>query len=322
MRISFAGGGSDLPWFYQEDDGCVVSAAINKYMFISVHPHHDSRIQVKYSKTELVDRAEQVEHPVVRQVLLESGVTGVDITSTADIPAGTGLGSSCAFSVGLLNAMAAYTNTTYRDGIADMAKASCRIAMDNLGEPSGKQDAYASAFGGINMLTFHAGGRVNATPMYQEQGLGGRIFNNLILLKIGGSRVSSRLLHRQRERAPRRAVRRMVYLAQSLYDSLTAGDIDALGPILDEGWSLKKQADPQATTPDIDDCYSVARLNGATGGKILGAGGSGYLLLYCPTQEARARVRESLLNLPELPVALDQVGSCLIYHDGVTACSR
>lgn len=317
FRISFAGGGSDLRSFYCRQPGCVLSTSINKYMYIMVHPFFDERIQIKYSRTELVNSIAHVQHPIVRVALEQFGLEGIDINSIADIPAGTGLGSSCSFTVGLLHAL--YTYTGKYASKEQLARNACRVEIDILKDPIGKQDIYAAAYGGLNLITFNPDETVQVEPVIMPPACKAALLQNLYLFYLGGSRPAANILaeqqaniHRDRRKAD--LVARMADLARHLRVSLVNGNINDMGPMLDENWQLKKQLSDQISDPWIDSCYETAKRNGATGGKLLGAGGGGFLLLYCEKQH-QEKLRSGLGDLRDMKFAFDSFGTQVIYYE-------
>lgn len=317
FRISFAGGGSDLRSFYTKQPGCVVSSAINKYMYILVHRYFDEKIQVKYSRTELVNTAAEIQHPIVRAALRQFNLGGIDINSIADIPAGTGLGSSCSFTVGLLHAL--YTYVSKFASKERLAREACEIEIDILGDPIGKQDQYAAAYGGLNLITFYPDETVEVQPIIMPQRERARLVGNLLIFYLGGTRSAVNILRDQQANLENDgqkfdSVKRMVELAKQLRESLIVGRVDDLGPILDENWRLKKSLSTHISCDMINAYYEKAMKNGATGGKLLGAGGGGFLLLYCDTQH-QERLRRSLTPLRELKFSFDNSGSQVIYYE-------
>ena len=317
FRISFAGGGSDLRSFYARHPGAVLSTAINKYMYILIHPYFDQKIQVKYSRTELVSRVAQIQHPIVRTALEQFNLEGVDINSIADIPAGTGLGSSCSFTVGLLHALYAYTGKFASREL--LAQKACEIEIDILKDPIGKQDQYAAAYGGLNLITFHPDETVQVEPVIMPQGQRARLQENLLMFYLGGARAARDILGDQQANVQRDdrkfdCLVRMVGLARQLRESLVNGNLDDMGPILDENWRLKKSLSSHISDGWIDQCYERAKQHGATGGKLLGAGGGGFLLLYC-APEHQERLRRSLAHLKEMQFSFDRFGTQVIYYE-------
>jgi D-glycero-alpha-D-manno-heptose-7-phosphate kinase len=317
FRISFAGGGSDSRSFYCRQPGCVLSTSINKYMYIMIHPYFDQRIQIKYSRTELVNSIAHIQHPIVRVALDQFALEGVDINSIADIPAGTGLGSSCSFTVGLLHALYAYTGKFVSK--EQLAQNACRIEIEILKDPIGKQDIYAAAYGGLNLITFYPDETVQVEPVIMPQDKRTLLVQNLVLFYLGGSRSAGSILaeqqdniHREKRKADQ--VARMAQLARQLRESLINGNVDDMGPILDENWQLKKQLSTQISDDWIDTCYDKAKQSGATGGKLLGAGGGGFLLLYCEKQY-QEKLRACLGELRDMKFALDSFGTQVIYYE-------
>ena len=314
FRMSFIGGGSDLKEFYSKSPGCVISTTINKYMYILIHPFFDDRIQVKYSKTELVDRIDEIKHPIVRVALKSFNLSGVDINSIADVPAGTGLGSSSSFTVGLLHALYMYTNQQVSPEL--LAREACKIEIDILKEPIGKQDQYAAAFGGLNSITFYPDGSVNVEPVLMDSDKYTILEENLLMFYTGKVRRAKDILIDQRKKISKdkkkyNDLKRMTDLARDLKHSLINGDIDDMGLILDENWQLKKSLSNKISKIEIDHLYDIARANGALGGKLLGAGGGGFLLFYCK-KEDQDKLRNALKSLKELPFKFEPIGSLLL----------
>jgi D-glycero-alpha-D-manno-heptose-7-phosphate kinase len=318
FRISFAGGGSDLKAFYSRHPGCVLSTTINKYMFIFVHPFFDERIQVKYSITELVNNISEIKHPIVREALKKFGINGIDINSIADIPAGTGLGSSGSFTVGLLNSLYVYCgkNTAKET----LAKEACAIEIDILGEPIGKQDQYSAAYGGLNFITFHPDDTVSVEPVIMSQDKYRELENNLLFFYVGGARPAREILADQQQKTISDKntfsnIKRMTELTGNLKDNLLAGKLQDVGFILNEGWSLKKNLSLKISDNKIDYYYDTAKNNGADGGKLLGAGGGGFLMFYCE-QMNQDKLRQSLKDLKEYKFKFDSLGTKVIYDEG------
>lgn len=324
FRISFAGGGSDLASFYTRHPGCVLSTSINKYMYIFLHPYFNEKIQIKYSRTELVDRIEEIQHPIVRVALEQFGLRGVDINSIADVPAGAGLGSSSSFTVSLLHALCAYTGK--RISKESLARRACEIEIGFLGEPIGKQDQYAASFGGLNLINFHPDGNVEVQPVRLRQEVRRRFTENLLMFYLGGSHSASTILDDQQKNVTEDRQKfdllvRMVELARQLHTALTNGTLGDVGPILDENWQLKRQLSKKISEDRIDAYYRMALSHGASGGKLLGAGGGGFLLLYCE-KEHQESLRQSLADLPEMQFTLDTLGTQLIFCEENQDCWR
>lgn len=299
LRMSFAGGGSDLPAFYRHhpDGGAVLSTAIDKYIYVSVNRKFDDGIRLAYSRVEEVDRVDQVEHRLVRAVLEMLEVRGgVEITSTADIPAhGTGLGSSSAFTVGLIQALSGYLG---RHVSADeLAERACHIELERCGEPIGKQDQYAAAHGGLNFIEFLPDGAVRTSPVIMPHESRARLQERLLLLYTGVTRSASGILKQQsaemeQNSGKRASVSRLVRLAHDLRRHLQEGNVDAVGHTLDESWSLKRRLTEGVTTDFFNEAYLRAQEAGAIGGKLLGAGAGGFFLFYAPADRHLA-IREA-----------------------------
>jgi D-glycero-alpha-D-manno-heptose-7-phosphate kinase len=318
FRISFAGGGSDLPAFYHEEPGMVLSTSIDKYMFISMHPFFSpDKTQLKYSKTELVDSIEDIHHPIFREALKMENLSGVDITSIADIPAGTGLGSSSTFTVGLLHALSAY-NGKYASKEYLSAQA-CNIEINILDEPIGKQDQYAAGYGGLNFITFYPNEDVTVERIVLNPELFDQLQDNLMMFYTGDIRSASKILKEQSKNTSsssdkRNNLRKMIGLAKDLRNELENSNIDSMGDILHTSWNYKKELAAGISNPKIDEYYDQAMKAGATGGKLLGAGGGGFLLFYTP-REQHDSVRAALSELRELDFKFDQAGSIIVYNN-------
>ncbi len=317
FRMSFVGGGSDLPEFYRHDPGAVVSTSIDKYMYISVNRKFDGMIRVSYSRTENVERAAQVEHPLVREALALTGIDGgIEISSMADIPSqGSGLGSSSAYTVGLLNALHAYRNRYVSK--ETLARSACEIEIERLGEPIGKQDQYAAAFGGLNLIRFHPDNSVTVDPVIVEPATLAQFEASIVVFYTGRTRSASQVLARQAAAlaAPsRRALlRRMVALAFDFKRELESGRLDALGAILDENWRLKTQLAEGITDPQIDAWYAAGMAHGARGGKLLGAGAGGFLMFVAPPELHRG-IRDALAQLEPVVFGFDRAGAQIVFY--------
>jgi len=315
FRISFAGGGTDLEDFWLEESGAVLSCAIDKYMYVTVNRRFDDTIRVSYSKTEIVEHIDDIQHPIVREALRFVGIEhGLEITSIGDVPSGTGLGSSSSFTVGLLNAL--YRLKGDRVSPERLARDACRLEVEVLKEPIGKQDQYIAAYGGLRYIGFHPDGTVSVDRVVVPEETSRILFDNLMLFYTGIRRKSHTILSEQKRAVPehRNALRLLRDLAARMRDLLAGGrDLDEFGRMLHESWLLKKTLAASISPAGIDDLYQRARNAGALGGKLLGAGGGGFLLLYVAGDGARARVRKTFNGLRELHVALEPGGSSLIY---------
>lgn len=312
LRISFAGGGSDLAAFYREEPGCVVSTTIDKYIYITVNPKYDGAVRVSYSKTENVTCTSEVAHPLVRHCLDYVGVRdGIEVVSVADIPAGTGLGSSSAFTVGLLAALYA---GVYEFRPADtIAHAACQVEIDRCNQTIGKQDQYAAAMGGLRAYTFHTDDRVSNEVIALAPEARQALQQHLLLFDTGLRRDAGAQLAPQREAMrdsrARANVRAMANLAQTMVDALRCGRITEVGEILDTAWALKRALG--TSNERIDAWYSAACKAGALGGKVCGAGGGGFLLFLAPPDQHGAIVQA--LRLRRVPFGMVEHGVQVIY---------
>jgi D-glycero-alpha-D-manno-heptose-7-phosphate kinase len=316
--MSFVGGGSDLPSFYRRHGGAVLSAAIDKYIYVNVNQKFDNGIRVAYSKTEEVNTVAEIEHRLVRATFEMMGIPGgVEITTIADIPSrGTGLGSSSSFTVGLINALNAYKG---RPVSADeLGRESCRVEIELCGEPIGKQDQYAAAFGGLNLIEFNADDSVLVSPVIMANDKRDLLARRLVVFYTGKTRSASGILREQTSAVAsdgdkQETLRRMVRLAYDLRDELGRGSLDSFGEILDANWRLKKTLTAGISSDDIDRWYQAAKDAGALGGKLLGAGGGGFLLFYA--HEDRHEALEAALQpLRRVPFALEPLGSRIIFY--------
>jgi len=316
LRISFLGGGTDFPGFYGADTGHVLSCTIDKSIFAILKGRFDDKIRVGYTRTELVDDVESVEHDLVREALRLTGVTkGVELATMADIPShGSGLGSSAAVTVALLHALWQYRGVL--PSREQLAAGATEIEMVRLGRPIGVQDQYASAYGGLRFMTFGADGVKVEKAAPECPALARRLGERLMLFYTGVPRDSAAVLEEQQGRIDdqRPLLREMAALAVQGRCALQAGDHDALGDLLHEGWERKRRLASGVTNDVIDALYATARHAGAVGGKIAGAGGGGFLLLYCQP-ERQASVRSALHGLAELEFHLEDEGSLVMLDD-------
>lgn len=318
LRISFVGGGSDLPTFYRRHGGAVISTAIDKYVFVNVNKKFDNGIRVSYSKTEEVAHVDQVEHPLVRAAMKYLNLDGgVEITTIADIPSrGTGLGSSSSFTVGLLHALNAFKGQYVSN--SQLGRDGCHIEIDICGEPIGKQDQYAAAFGGFNLIEFNPDDSVIVSPIICDRATIRELESNILMFYTGITRSASALLKQQSEviasdATKQKAMMRMVELTHMLRGELHRNNVAAFGEILHENWMLKKSITSGISTADIDAWYDAARRAGATGGKILGAGAGGFLLLYAP-RESHNAIKFALPALRPISVGFEPLGSRIIFY--------
>jgi D-glycero-alpha-D-manno-heptose-7-phosphate kinase len=315
LRISFAGGGSDLPGFYMQDQGAVLSTSIDKYVYLAIHRFFDpDKIQLKYSRTELVSNISDICHPIFKECLLMYQISGVDINSIADIPAGTGLGSSSSFTVGLIHVLNAYLQQYVSQEY--LAATACEIEIDRLKEPIGKQDQYAAAYGGLNFIRFNCDGSVEVEKIIMQSEIKQQLEKNLLMIYTGDIRSASAILQHQNEamrQYDKRQVQRiMVEQAVELKQLLQNNRIDDFGRLLHEGWTLKKTLTAGISNPEVDILYQKGLDAGALGGKLLGAGGGGFVLFYCP-EEKQSTFRKTMSSYRELPFRFDNQGSKIIY---------
>lgn len=318
LRMSFVGGGSDIPDYYRKFGGAVISTAIDKYIYVTVNKKFDSGIRVSYSVTEEVSQVDEIQHRIVRAGMQHLGMGGgIEITTIADIPSrGTGLGSSSSFTVGLLHALNAYNG---RYVSADtLGRDSCHIEIDVCGEPIGKQDQYAAAYGGFNLIEFQPGDSVVVSPVICDPETLREIESGILMFYTGITRSASALLQEQSSgmassAQKQQTMRSMVELAYTLRGELHNNNTDAFGEVLHENWMLKRSMAAGVSNETIDDWYCRARKAGATGGKILGAGAGGFLMLYAPVERHEAITR-SLSMLRPIPVGFEPLGSRIIFY--------
>lgn len=317
FRVSFAGGGSDLPAYYREHGAAVVSTAINKYIYVTVNKRFDDSIRLSYTRTEIAERLDDVKHEIVRAALRKTGIErGVEITTIADIPAGTGLGSSSTLTVGLLHALHAYADRF--SGAERLAREACEIEIDTLGQPIGKQDQYAAAYGGLNFIRFNRDESVLVEPIICQPATRRRLVESLLLFYTHMQRRSSDILTEQvgktRKGLANRELGLLVRLAEELRESLCDNRPEAMGKLLHRSWMIKRQIASGISDPQIDEWYKAALDAGAEGGKILGAGGGGFLLLYCePERQGEVVRRMEALGLRQIDFSFEGEGSRIIY---------
>ncbi len=315
LRISFAGGATDLPSFYRPyGGGAVTSAAIDRYVHVLVNPKFERTIRVAYSQTENVERPSQLQHGLFREAMHATGVTeAVEVHTIADIPGeGTGLGSSSSLTVGLLNAFYAYRGILKEP--AELAREACEIEIDRLHGAQGKQDDYIAAFGGTQYFEFRADDSVRVAPIPLATRDREALSDHLSLFYTGVTRKAQELLQRQSERTEvnRPALERMRALAGAARDAIAGGDLAQLGAILDEGWELKRGLSSGVSSEAIDARYAAAKAAGAWGGKITGAGGGGFLMLLHPP-ERRHEIAHVLAPMERLPVRITPEGSRILF---------
>jgi len=317
LRISLGGGGTDLPSYYRDHGGFVISAAIDKYVYITLHETFEREFVIKYSKTELVQSVDEIKHPLIREALKLVPVDAphLEVVSMSDIPAGTGLGSSGSFTVALLRAL----HTLNKDFVPPQALAeqACHIEIDLLGEPVGKQDQYIASFGGITSFHIHPGGTVDVRPLQIQPETLFNLEDNLLLFFTGFTRSASAILAEQDTRTrsgDMGMIDHLHHIKRFGYESkeaLESGDLRRFAAIMHEHWELKKYRSKSMSNASIDEYYQLARAHGALGGKLIGAGGGGFLMLY---SEDKTRLRHVLreAGLREVRVHFDFEGTAVV----------
>lgn len=315
LRISFAGGGSDLPEFYQQYGGAVISSAIDKYIYVIIKERFDDLIHLNWSKKETVKNVNQIEHELIREAMKKTGVLkGVEITTISDIPSeGSGLGSSSSVTVGLLQALYLYQGI-----IADaekLAREACEIEINILGKPMGKQDQYIAGYGGLRHFEFKKDDTVVTTIPQVSNDFIYNLGLHLMLFFTGNTRRADNILSEQRRKigGTKELLKRMKKQSFHLLEAFNRKDMNFLGKALDEGWKLKKQLANGISSADIDKMYNLSKKAGAVGGKIAGAGGGGFLLLYVPLGKQDS-VRKALSSYRELKFSLERDGSKAIFN--------
>jgi D-glycero-alpha-D-manno-heptose-7-phosphate kinase len=315
LRISFFGGGTDFRAFFMQEGGCVLSSAIDKYIFVTIKQRFDSKLRIGYTQTEMVDEIDQIHHELIRESLRVTRIDrGVEITTMADIPSeGSGLGSSSTVTVGALHAMYAYLGEMV--SAERLAREACEIEIEMLKRPIGIQDQYIAAYGGLRFFEFLPDGRVTVEKINLSAEAHRALNNNFMLFFTGLSRNSSSILKEQVGNLKDRLneLREIKYMAHEARCAIETHDFDALGVLLHQSWELKKRLAGTISNGRINEMYEAARGAGAIGGKIAGAGGGGFLLLYVP-HELQDNVRTKLNGLQELPFRLESDGTKVIFN--------
>jgi D-glycero-alpha-D-manno-heptose-7-phosphate kinase len=315
LRVSFLGGGTDFPSFFKEEGGSnVLSSAIDKYIYVTIKQRFDSKIRLGYTRTEIVDDIDELQHELIRESFRLTGIRdSVELTTMGDMPAGAGLGSSSAVTVGSLHAMYTYLGKIVP--AEHLAQDACAIEIDVLNKPIGMQDQYICALGGLRFIEFHPDGKVHHQRIDLEPRLQNRLNESLLLFYTGVTRHAESILGEQKKniKRSRELLNEIKFMACAARDELLSGNLDVIGKMLHESWILKKQLASQISNPSIDAIYEAALKAGAMGGKISGAGGGGFLLLYCPF-EKREKVRDALSSLEEVPFSLEVDGTKVIFN--------
>ena len=319
FRVTLGGGGTDLPSFYREHGGFVLAVSIDKYMYLSVNtPILDDLIRVRYSKAETVSCREEVEHPLARAALERFGIQdGIEIVSIADIPAGTGVGSSSCYLVGLMNALHTLTQTPASP--QQLAEEACHIELELLHKPIGKQDQYMAAYGGLTTLEIAKDGKVDAQYLSIPVDVVEELENNLLLFYTGDVRDATAILSQQDDATKRKdtavvsSLTEIKDIGMEIASAIMAGNLRHFGELMDNHWQAKKRLSKGITNPMIDAWYELSKRNGAIGGKISGAGGGGFLMLYCDVGKAQVREALRLAGLRELNFRFEFEGSKVVF---------
>lgn len=315
LRVSLFGGGTDFPSFFMEEGGYVLSSAIDKYIFVMIKGRFDNKLRIGYTQTEMVDEVDQIHHELIRESLRLTGIErGIEITTMGDIPSeGSGLGSSSTVTVGALHAMYAYRGEIV--SAERLAREACAIEIETLGKPIGIQDQYIAAYGGLRFFEFLPGGEVKSEKVKISPEAHRVLNDNLLLFFTGVSRDSSSILREQTSNITdrRSELREIKQLACQARSDIEKGNLDTLGVLIHQSWELKKRLAGTISNGHINEIYETARRAGAIGGKITGAGGGGFLLLYVP-YEHQNNVRTALNGLQELPFRLEADGTKVIFN--------
>lgn len=315
-RVSFAGGGTDLPAFYEQEFGAVLSVTMNQHMYVTVSPRFDASTRVAYMKLETADTVDEVKHTIVREALKQTGLgPHLEITTIGDVPAGTGLGSSSSLAVGLLNALYAYKGEISSPG--KLAELACHIEIDLLKSPIGRQDQYAAAFGAMNYIRFNSDHTVEVEPVPVAAETFSELESRVLLFYTQQQRDANQILEKQSasssERDTFKLLCGMKQLAAEMRDEISGGaNLDQFAKLLNDGWEMKRSLGNGVSNPMIDEWYQAALSAGAQGGKLLGAGGGGFLMMMAPP-ERHAAIREKLGNPREIPFKIDRRGSRIIF---------
>jgi D-glycero-alpha-D-manno-heptose-7-phosphate kinase len=319
VRIPLGGGGTDLPSYYTQYGGFLISAAIDKYIYITVNKRFEKSIRVSYSSTEIADSMDEIKHPIVREALKHLKIdSGIEITSIADVPSNTGLGSSSSFTVGLLNALHTYKNE--KVNAKDLAEEACYIEIELLKEPIGKQDQYAAAFGGIICLDIDRLGSVKTIPLKLSEDSLDQLESNTLLFYTGIKRSASEVLGSQNKGASLnqekvvQGMHQIKKIGLEIKEAFEKEDLETFGKLLDQHWQTKKTLSDKMTQDKIDHWYEIAKKNGALGGKLMGAGGGGFFMFYCNNGKNGFRKIMEQEELKEMRFRLDFDGSKVLVN--------
>jgi len=315
LRVSFFGGGTDFPSFFMEEGGCVLSSAIDKFIFVTVKERFDKKLRIGYTQTEMVDSVDEIHHDLIRESLRLTGIeNGVEVTTMGDIPSeGSGLGSSSTVTVGSLHAMYAYTGEIV--SAERLAREACGIEVDTLKKPIGIQDQYIAAYGGLRFLEFKSDGEVKVEKVKISPDSHRMLNDSFLLFFTGVSRRADTILNEQKNNIKGRIneLREIKQMAHQARSDIEAGNFDSFGRLMNHSWELKKKLAGSISNGSINEMYETARRAGAVGGKITGAGGGGFLMLYVPYEKQNA-VRTALSGMQELPFRLEADGTKVIFN--------
>jgi len=315
LRISFFGGGTDFPSFFMEEGGCVLSSAIDKYIFVTVKERFDKKLRIGYTQTEMVDCVDQIQHELIREALRVTGIhQSIEVTTMGDIPSeGSGLGSSSTVTVGALNALYAYSGEIV--SAEKLAKEACDIEIGKLKKPIGIQDQYIAAYGNLRFFEFLPDGQVKVEKLNIDDDFRRALNDCFLLFFTGVSRRADTILTEQKNNIKDRmsVLREIKQMAYEARKDLEDGNFDAFGSLMHESWESKKRLAGQISNGTLNDIYDTARRAGAIGGKIAGAGGGGFILLYAPYEKHQA-IRRALNGLQELPFRLEPDGTKTIFN--------
>jgi len=319
VRISMGGGGTDLPSYYKKFGGFLMAAAINKYVYLMVNKRFYESIRLSYSKTEIIDTTDQIEHPIFKAALKHTAIGNhIELVSVSDVPAHCGLGTSSTFTVALLNGLYAYKKEYIN--LDNLAEDACRLEIDLLKQPIGKQDQYAAAFGGFRAYHFNKDGTVNVEPVNIKEDRLVELQSNIFLFHMKKERSASSILqvqdkkNKEDDKGTLERMHKIKEMGLATKKVFEDGDLDTFGQILHEHWMTKKGLSPLISDPSIDEAYDTARKNGALGGKIVGAGGGGFLLVYCPKDKSKLISAMEKLGLHPMWFSFESEGASIIFH--------
>jgi D-glycero-alpha-D-manno-heptose-7-phosphate kinase len=314
LRISLFGGGTDFPDYFRAEGGSVVSSTIDKYIYVIIKERFDDQIRVSYTVTEIVNQVNDIKHELIREALKMSGIKkSVEVVTMGDIPAGTGLGSSSTVTVGALHAFHTYCGQSIN--MEKLAREACEIEVDILKKPIGYQDQYIASYGGLRFFEFHQDGSIGHQAVEIDPEILNQLSNHLMLIYSGTTRNSESILTKQKNNIHNNltALNKLKEITREARIALTEGRLDEIGGLLHESWELKKSLAAGINNGKLGDIYQIARKAGALGGKVTGAGGGGFLMLYC-SPDKKDKVRSALSHLKELPFRLEPTGSRVIFN--------